>query len=68
MIIQYLSDEGYPASKMTIYDEANVKRHEREEHAMDFKRTKKAILGTIKKKEKIYYFLFLKVVLYWKEL
>nr|CAG8501963.1 2192_t:CDS:10 [Entrophospora candida] len=44
MIIQYLSDEGYSASKMTIYDEANVKRHEREEHAADFKRIKKAIL------------------------
>ncbi|EXX66134.1 Rsa4p [Rhizophagus irregularis DAOM 197198w] len=44
MIIQYLSDEGYTASKMTVYDEANVKWHEREERIVEVKRLKKAIL------------------------
>lgn len=47
MIIQYLSDEGYTASKMTVYDEANVKWHEREERIVEVKRLKKAILGNI---------------------
>ncbi|CAG8596188.1 14840_t:CDS:10 [Funneliformis mosseae] len=44
MITQYLSDEGYNTSKMTIYDEANVKWHEKEERVAEFKRLKKAIL------------------------
>ncbi|CAG8758798.1 20123_t:CDS:2, partial [Racocetra fulgida] len=44
MIIQYLSDEGYTASKMTIYDEANVNWHEKEEHVVEVNRLKKAIL------------------------
>ncbi|CAG8446282.1 13569_t:CDS:10 [Acaulospora morrowiae] len=44
MVIQYLSDEGYTASKMTIYDEANVKWHEREERVVELKRLKKAVL------------------------
>ncbi len=47
MIIQYLSDEGYTSSKMTVYDEANVKWHEREERIVEVKRLKKAILGNI---------------------
>jgi len=47
MIIQYLSDEGYTASKMTVYDESNVKWHEREERVVEVKRLKKAILGSI---------------------
>ncbi|CAG8509359.1 158_t:CDS:10 [Ambispora leptoticha] len=44
MIMQYLSDEGYNASKTTLYDEANFKFHEREEHVAEIKRLKKAIL------------------------
>ncbi|CAG8520389.1 6639_t:CDS:10 [Dentiscutata erythropus] len=44
MIIQYLSDEGYTASKMTIYDEANVNWHEKEERVVEVNRLKKAIL------------------------
>ncbi|RIB15535.1 WD40-repeat-containing domain protein [Gigaspora rosea] len=44
MIIQYLSDEGYTASKMTIYDEANVNWHEKEERVIEVNRLKKAIL------------------------
>ncbi|KAI9590859.1 WD40-repeat-containing domain protein [Syncephalis fuscata] len=44
MILQYLSNEGYQASKITLYDEANVKRHERDEHQAEIRRLKKAIL------------------------
>ncbi|KAJ3298013.1 hypothetical protein HK104_011237 [Borealophlyctis nickersoniae] len=44
MISQYLSDEGYHASKLTILDEANVKSREREERHLDAKRMRKAIL------------------------
>ena len=47
MIIQYLSDEGYTTSKVAIYDEANVKWHEKEERVVEVKRLKKAILGNI---------------------
>ena len=45
MIIQYLSDEGYTTARTIIYDEANVKWHEREERVVEAKRLKKAILG-----------------------
>lgn len=45
MIMQYLADEGYNASQMTIQDEANVKWHEREENTNETRRLKKAILG-----------------------
>ncbi len=45
MIMQYLSDEGYNASQMTIQDESNVKWHEREENTHETRRLKKAILG-----------------------
>lgn len=45
MIMQYLADEGYNASQMTIQDESNVKWHEREENTSDTLRLKKAILG-----------------------
>jgi hypothetical protein len=45
MILQYLGNEGYQASKMTLYDEANVKRNERDEHQAEIRRLKKAILG-----------------------
>ncbi|CAG8631783.1 7659_t:CDS:2, partial [Paraglomus occultum] len=44
MIIQYLSDEGYTAARTIVYDEANVKWHEREERVVEAKRLKKAIL------------------------
>ncbi|KAF9935832.1 hypothetical protein BGZ67_002930 [Mortierella alpina] len=44
MIMQYLSDEGYNASQMTIQDESNVKWHEREENTHETRRLKKAIL------------------------
>lgn len=45
MIMQYLANEGYNASQMTIQDEANVKWHEREENTNETRRLKKAILG-----------------------
>ena len=45
MIMQYLADEGYNASQMTIQDESNVKWHEREENTNETRRLKKAILG-----------------------
>jgi hypothetical protein len=45
MIMQYLGDEGYNASRMTMQDESNVKWHEREENTNDTRRLKKAILG-----------------------
>ncbi|KAF9172104.1 hypothetical protein BGX20_006334 [Mortierella sp. AD010] len=44
MIMQYLADEGYHASQMTIQDESNVKWHEREENTNETRRLKKAIL------------------------
>ncbi|KAL7747329.1 hypothetical protein RI367_007383 [Sorochytrium milnesiophthora] len=44
MIVQYLSDEGYQASKMTVQDEANVRAMEHDEHRMDMRRLRKAIL------------------------
>jgi len=47
MITQYLNDEGYHSSKMTLLDEANVKWHEKEDQQQDAKRLKKSILGMI---------------------
>ncbi|KAI9206639.1 WD40-repeat-containing domain protein [Polychytrium aggregatum] len=44
MIVQYLGDEGYNMSKLTILDEANVKWHERNEKSMEIRRLKKSIL------------------------
>ncbi|KAJ3086995.1 hypothetical protein HK102_012019 [Quaeritorhiza haematococci] len=44
VITQYLNDEGYHASKLTLLDEANVKSREREEQAIEIKRMRKAIL------------------------
>ncbi|KND00356.1 uncharacterized protein SPPG_04680 [Spizellomyces punctatus DAOM BR117] len=44
MIVQYLHDEGYHASKMTVLDEANVKSYEREERQSDIRRMRKAVL------------------------
>jgi hypothetical protein len=46
MLVQYLGDEGFQATKMTLLDEANVKWHEREEQQHDIRRIKKAIVGT----------------------
>lgn len=47
MIMQYLADEGYNASQMTIQDESNVKWHDREENMKETRRLKKAILGKL---------------------
>ncbi|KAI9143299.1 WD40-repeat-containing domain protein [Paraphysoderma sedebokerense] len=44
MVIQYLNDEGYQGSKMTVQDEANVKYHEHEEQQLEIRRLRKAIL------------------------
>ncbi|ORX90453.1 WD40 repeat-like protein [Basidiobolus meristosporus CBS 931.73] len=44
MIIQYLNDEGYHASKMTVSDEANIKWHEKMEQQAEIVRLKKVIL------------------------
>ncbi|KAI9097009.1 WD40-repeat-containing domain protein [Phlyctochytrium arcticum] len=44
MIVQYLHDEGYNASKMTVLDEANVKTYEREDRQTDIRRMRKAVL------------------------
>jgi transcription initiation factor IIE alpha subunit len=45
MILQYLQDEGYHSSRVTLHDEANCKWHEYEDQQMDMKRMRKAILG-----------------------
>jgi hypothetical protein len=47
MILQYLSDEGYYASRAVVHDEANVKWKEREERGIEAKRLKQAILGSL---------------------
>ncbi|KAI9334612.1 WD40-repeat-containing domain protein [Obelidium mucronatum] len=44
MIAQYLTDEGYHASKTTLLDESNVKANERQDLSLDSKRIKRAIL------------------------
>ncbi|KAI8840284.1 WD40-repeat-containing domain protein [Chytridium lagenaria] len=44
MIGQYLGDEGYLASKMTLLDEAVLKTHERDDRQSDIRRIKKAIV------------------------
>ncbi|CAM6106108.1 unnamed protein product [Calypogeia fissa] len=43
MIMQYLQDEGYSASTMTIQDEANVRINEQVRNRSQFKRIKTAI-------------------------
>ncbi len=45
MIVQYLQDEGYVASIMTIQDEANVRFTEHLKNRSHFKGIKTAILG-----------------------
>lgn len=45
MILQYLQDEGYHSSRMTLSDEANWKQAELEDQQMDLRRMRKAILG-----------------------
>ena len=44
MILQYLQDEGYTASFLTVQDEANVKLAEQQAQRAQLKRTRKAIL------------------------
>ncbi|RKP12766.1 WD40-repeat-containing domain protein [Piptocephalis cylindrospora] len=44
MILQYLTDEGYHTSRMTLQDEANIRLREAEEGKAEVKRLKKAIL------------------------
>ncbi|KAJ3417585.1 hypothetical protein HDV05_000042 [Chytridiales sp. JEL 0842] len=44
ILSQYLGDEGFHATKMTLLDEANVKWYEREEQQHEIRRIKKAIL------------------------
>ncbi len=45
MICQYLNDEGYNLSQVTLLDEAAVKWQESAERAADAIRIKKAIIG-----------------------
>jgi hypothetical protein len=45
LILQYLQDEGYATSFMTVQDEANVKFAEHQTQRSTFKRMRKAILG-----------------------
>ena len=45
MILQYMQDEGYTASVMTIQDEANVKLVEQKSQRTQLKRMHNAILG-----------------------
>ncbi|ORZ29211.1 WD40-repeat-containing domain protein [Catenaria anguillulae PL171] len=44
LMVQYLTDEGYLASKLTLQDEANVRIHEAAERQTDLRRLRKAIL------------------------
>lgn len=45
MIIQYLQDEGYMGSVMTIQDESNVRMTEQLTKINHMKKMKKSILG-----------------------
>ncbi|KAJ3106459.1 hypothetical protein HDU97_006245 [Phlyctochytrium planicorne] len=44
MISQYLGDEGFLSTKITLLDEVILKAHERDEKQSDIRRIKKAIL------------------------
>jgi COMPASS component SWD3 len=44
IILQYLQNEGFKSTRMTLYDEANVKQREWEDQHGDFKRLRKTIL------------------------
>ncbi|KAI9168631.1 hypothetical protein H9P43_008004 [Blastocladiella emersonii ATCC 22665] len=44
LMVQYLNDEGFHASKMTLQDEANVRMHEAAERQTDLRRLRKAVL------------------------
>ena len=44
MILQYLQDEGYSTSFLTVQDEANVKLAEQQSQRSQLKRARKAIL------------------------
>lgn len=45
MISQYLGDKGFNQSKLTLMDESNLKKSERNSEQTEVKRMKKAILG-----------------------
>ena len=45
LLLQYLQDEGYTASLLTLQDEANVRLAEQQTQRSIFKRMRKAILG-----------------------
>ena len=44
MILQYLQDEGYSTSFLTVQDEANVKLAKQQSQRSQLKRARKAIL------------------------
>ena len=55
MILQYLQNEGYVASVMTLQDEANVKTKEKLNRRAVFKRMRNSILeGDWPEVEKLY--------------
>ena len=45
IISQYLNDQGYHASRMTLLDEACLKTHEKEDTTVQIRRLKKAVIG-----------------------
>ena len=45
VITQYLSDEGYHSSILTLMDEANMIWQEHEERSTEVKKMKRALLG-----------------------
>ena len=45
LIAQFLNEEGLQASKMVLFDEANLQAKERDERQLEFKRLRQAILG-----------------------
>ena len=48
LILQYLQDEGYLASRMTIHDETNVKYRELDDKLSDIKASLFASLSILK--------------------
>lgn len=49
MIEQYLSEEGFLATKLVLHDEANLQAKERSERQAHGKALKRAILGELEK-------------------
>jgi COMPASS component SWD3 len=45
IIEQYLSDEGFLATKLVLHDEAHLKAKERDERAAEGRKLRRAILG-----------------------